>query len=457
MRFENLLNLIDANHQRIAELKSEKKQTLEKLKYTFQLEWNYHSNKIEGGPLTIEDTKKVMAGVLFESTIDKKYIEEMRGHNELVEEVFNTPPKQLELKPKRIKEMHKKIMHENNSARMNEVGQWKSQDNYVINYRKEKFKFLSVDFVDDEIKHICKELAFDLESEIVHPVELAAKFFLDFIEIHPFYDGNGRVGRALSNLILINYGFPPCIIKSNEKENYFQLLADIQSYGSNEELFFCFFAEKVLNAQEEILKAFDGEVFVAVDDNFTNRLELLNEKLHNLTKADKETIDKPIVNKLLDGWLLSLSKQLFNTVKLFEQFFEEPSHFVTLSHEGTEKESRVADYLQLIKWLQNEIQSANELRKSARVTIDFFRNTQLKKVPKASSQLMCVISVELFPTHYVIATNFNENNFTFDNRIYEKAPTKEEVSTIINTCKLNVLEYIEKQYTELNAHPKTSN
>ena len=43
----------------------------------------------------------------------------------------------------------------------------------------------------------------------MHPVAFALKFNLDYVTIHPFYDGNGRTSRILTNLILISNGYPP--------------------------------------------------------------------------------------------------------------------------------------------------------------------------------------------------------------------------------------------------------
>ena len=53
---------------------------------------------------------------------------------------------------------------------------------------------------------------------------LAAEFHYRFMHIHPFDDGNGRTARILMNFILMRFDYPPAVIKSEDKANYFAVL-----------------------------------------------------------------------------------------------------------------------------------------------------------------------------------------------------------------------------------------
>lgn len=54
-----------------------------------------------------------------------------------------------------------------------------------------------------------------------HPITIATRFHQDFLNrIHPFSDGNGRVGRLLTNLILLKEGYPPIFIKDVDRDEY---------------------------------------------------------------------------------------------------------------------------------------------------------------------------------------------------------------------------------------------
>jgi Fic family protein len=97
------------------------------------------------------------------------------------------------------------------------------------------------------------------DKKALHPTVLAFEFYLRYISIHPFYDGNGRTARILTNLILISYGYPPVIVKLEEKKKYYQYLADIQGYGGASDLFYEFMGGLLVHSQETIVKALTGD------------------------------------------------------------------------------------------------------------------------------------------------------------------------------------------------------
>lgn len=63
-----------------------------------------------------------------------------------------------------------------------------------------------------------------VDQKTAHPIEIAAKFHKYFIYLHPFPDGNGRLGRLMSNFILAKAGHPLIIIESKQKEEYINTL-----------------------------------------------------------------------------------------------------------------------------------------------------------------------------------------------------------------------------------------
>jgi len=58
----------------------------------------------------------------------------------------------------------------------------------------------------------------------MHPVETVAFLHHGFVEIHPFTDGNGRVARLLANLYLIANGYPPVVIRTEDRGKYYKCL-----------------------------------------------------------------------------------------------------------------------------------------------------------------------------------------------------------------------------------------
>ena len=68
-----------------------------------------------------------------------------------------------------------------------------------------------------------------------HPVAIAAEAHYRLVTIHPFIDGNGRTARLLMNLILLQNGFPPALIRTRDRVSYLKSLEKAQLGGSNED------------------------------------------------------------------------------------------------------------------------------------------------------------------------------------------------------------------------------
>src|ERR1044072_9015521 len=62
----------------------------------------------------------------------------------------------------------------------------------------------------------------------IHPIMIACRIHSAFGHIHPFFDGNGRVGRSIMALHLICNGYLPAIFRKNKKEEYINSLRKIQ-------------------------------------------------------------------------------------------------------------------------------------------------------------------------------------------------------------------------------------
>src|SRR5690554_3493545 len=119
--------------ERLREVKSEidelgklPKEVLQKINYKFRLDWNYYSNRMEGGTLTREETRSVMVGNI---TVDGKPmtdVMEMNGHDLVVREILKMGSGEVRISEKRIKDIHKAILQETEDVDRNrQIGNWK--------------------------------------------------------------------------------------------------------------------------------------------------------------------------------------------------------------------------------------------------------------------------------------------------------------------------------------------
>ncbi len=90
------------------------------------------------------------------------------------------------------------------------------------------------------------------QDKEVHPVVLAGFFHHMFVAIHPFDDGNGRMARLLLNLILMQSNYPPVVIKTKDKNNYYLALS--QSDAGNTLPFVEYVANALIHSEEIYLK-----------------------------------------------------------------------------------------------------------------------------------------------------------------------------------------------------------
>jgi fido (protein-threonine AMPylation protein) len=103
-------------------------------------------------------------------------------------------------------------------------GQYKTEPNNVRTATGEIFEFASPSETPMRMHGLVGWLQAALSGSKLHPIEVAAKLHYDFVLIHPFDDGNGRVARLLLNYVLLRAGFTPLIVKSADKTRYLTAL-----------------------------------------------------------------------------------------------------------------------------------------------------------------------------------------------------------------------------------------
>lgn len=198
---------------------------VQNIRNSLALEWTYHSNAIEGNTLTLRETRMVVEDGL---TVGGKSLREhfeVLNHQEAIVFVEGMAAAAAALTTADILALHVLVMEKIDpdfAGRFRNAGVRIAGANFVPP------NALKVGTLVDELVHWTNE-----ESNRLPAVVKAAVFHHRFVWIHPFFDGNGRTARLLSNLLLMKEGFPPAIILKNDRKKYYDALnkANQGDYG----------------------------------------------------------------------------------------------------------------------------------------------------------------------------------------------------------------------------------
>jgi Fic family protein len=220
-----------------------------------RLEWTYNSNAIEGNSLTLGETAFYLReGLTSEGKPLVDYLE-AKNHAEAVDWLFRIVKEERPITEGFIKELnallHKGITErpargEGGEILMRKIspGEYKKQPNHVLTASGKIHYYVEPLKVPEEMEKLMKMI--NAKDTMMHPVELAAVAHYEISRIHPFDDCNGRVARILLNLILMRSGFPPVVIKMEERRKYLESLG--QADEGDREQFYLFIAENVASA-----------------------------------------------------------------------------------------------------------------------------------------------------------------------------------------------------------------
>lgn len=196
-----------------------------------QTEMAYNSNKIEGSTLTPDQTASLFhTGTLRSSgeiVYRAKDIEEMTGHFSMFNKMLQTWD--LPLTEDLIKSYHYHLKAGvfEDMANGYPVGEYKNRINMVSNIETAR-----PDQVPGYMQQFLEKYAKRKETT----VQVMAWFHAAFEKIHPFQDGNGRVGRMLLFKECLSNGLIPIIIRDDDKEQYYHALNQAQTCGKYEAL-----------------------------------------------------------------------------------------------------------------------------------------------------------------------------------------------------------------------------
>jgi len=195
-------------------------QALGRLKRSVLITSTGASTRIEGVQLSDEDIEKVMRGINIQKFADRDK-QEVKGYYELLENIFNSWER-LKFNESSIKHFHKELLKYSDKDR-GHLGDYKFGENKVVAYDNAG-KEVGVIFnptlphlTPKEMSELVESTNASLTEKKYHPLLIVANFLVEFLAIHPFQDGNGRISRVLTNLLLLQNGYLYMPYVSHEK------------------------------------------------------------------------------------------------------------------------------------------------------------------------------------------------------------------------------------------------
>lgn len=179
------------------------------------LRWTYHSNAIEGNTLTLKETKVALEGITIGGKTLREHFEAI-NHKDAILFMEDLAQKEERLSEYSIKQIHSLIL-----KNIDDENKGKYRTTNVIISGAEHKPPQSFE-VQSKMQEFIKNYNENITK--LHPIELASFVHIEFVKIHPFLDGNGRTSRLLMNLELIKAGFPPVVIKLEDRLEYYKTL-----------------------------------------------------------------------------------------------------------------------------------------------------------------------------------------------------------------------------------------
>ncbi len=176
----------------------------------------YNSNAIENSTLTLKETEKILLDMEVSRNVSVREVFEAKNLARVVS-FIRTKSQEKELDRGEILLLHKMLI---GSIDDNIAGRFRGKGEYV---RVGTHIAPAPEHVEAMIASVISEYE---KSDSAYFLDTVAKFHLDFETIHPFCDGNGRIGRVIISYQLLRFGFPLIIIRDKGKEIYYQSFSE---------------------------------------------------------------------------------------------------------------------------------------------------------------------------------------------------------------------------------------
>lgn len=231
-----LISQIDAYKGKWNIIEARENIYLKELKRIATIESIGSSTRIEGGTLTDQEIEELLNNVEI-TKLETRDQQEVIGYYETLELIYENYDK-IPLSENYIKQLHQNLLKYSEKDSRHR-GKYKTLSNKVVarypgGVQKVIFNTTDVYLVESEMNHLITWTNEQFEKAEIHPLMIIAIFIYEFLSIHPFQDGNGRLSRLLTTLLLLkhDYLFVQYVSFENliekTKKEYYEALMDGQ-------------------------------------------------------------------------------------------------------------------------------------------------------------------------------------------------------------------------------------
>ena len=237
----------------------------------------YNSNAIENSTLSLEETDKILRQIDLDRYINERELFEAKNLARVVAYI-DQKAVESELNLDVILLLHKMLIsniRDDIAGRLRNEDEWVKVGSHIAANPKDVHQLLQdalITYQSAGQEHIIKRIA---------------RFHLSFEHIHPFVDGNGRIGRVLNNYLLIREGHVPINIKFIDRSQYYDAFVAFDEKGSTqimEEIV----GKALCSSYHKRLAYLEGKTITTLS-NYAKQKNISHSNL--LNKAKRQTID----------------------------------------------------------------------------------------------------------------------------------------------------------------------
>lgn len=284
------------------------------------------STRIEGAKMTDEEIARFLRGLKGKHPKSRDE-QEVAGYADLIGRIFDNW-KTIKLSENWILQFHSLLLQFSNKDQ-NHKGKYKDSPNIVVMTNKNGEQVILFDptppyLVQSEMQAVIEWTNEEIEKGSIHPILVISNFIFEFLAIHPFKDGNGRLSRILTNLLLLRsgYSYVPYVsldeIIEETKTDYYLALRSTQKNHKTENEDITPWVEYLLNSlleqtggarklmesdqPEKLLSEKQMHVYQLFEDNKTLGVSEVSVLLrHKIPQATiKQALSRLVVLRLLE-------------------------------------------------------------------------------------------------------------------------------------------------------------